>query len=462
MIAELVDPELVGGLMGAVIESSRAEPATPRVRRRRQQDRPKVTRAELAQAVEELERCRARLARSTLHEQGFYIPRDPIASLFQSALEEYLHRHHPEEIRVAQSSRGRRRAGDSPRAVLLGEEVPAIAPPATTRPTKRRKFEVRRPLFLSDPLWVSAKVAEGIRLFTKKHPFNEKPTGPIELHDEARLLLFSDWATGIKRAQRVGLRMEEELGRGARDRREQHVVHLGDVYYSGWGWECEKRFFPYWPVGKSERDIRSWALNGNHEMYSGGHGYFDHVLADERFARQERSSVFWMENRHWRVIGLDTAWDDHALHGDQAEWVANIAAAQPKKKTLLLSHHQLFSAYDKPSKGMAKLAKQLSRPLADGVDAWFWGHEHRCIMYSEHAGVRAARCIGHGGVPEYILRKETDPYKAPAVYEYRKQKPEHGEPWIAFGFAVLDFHEADIHVRYIDEDGNQHQKERIS
>ena len=32
--------------------------------------------------------------------------------------------------------------------------------------------------------------------------------------------------------------------------------------------------------------MTSWALNGNHDMYSGGWGYFDHLLADERFSRQ--------------------------------------------------------------------------------------------------------------------------------------------------------------------------------
>ena len=110
--------------------------------------------------------------------------------------------------------------------------------------------------------------------------------------------------------------------------------------------EYKKRFLPYWPVRENERDrVSSWCLNGNHDMYSGGFGYFDFLLADPRFARQQGSSYFSLRNDHWHILGLDTAYKDESLHGRQPEWVESELTSSGRAG-LLLSHHQLFSAYD--------------------------------------------------------------------------------------------------------------------
>ena len=52
-------------------------------------------------------------------------------------------------------------------------------------------------------------------------------------------------------------------------------MHLGDVYYSGTEKEVEERFLKVWPT---EAATINRALNGNHEMYSGGFGYFKLIL----------------------------------------------------------------------------------------------------------------------------------------------------------------------------------------
>src|SRR5689334_9279691 len=63
--------------------------------------------------------------------------------------------------------------------------------------------------------------------------------------------------------------------------REVHVVHLGDVYYAGTRWEARHRFLDHWPVRQDEVDqVRSWCLNGNHDMYAAGEGLSDVILAD--------------------------------------------------------------------------------------------------------------------------------------------------------------------------------------
>jgi len=94
-----------------------------------------------------------------------------------------------------------------------------------------------------------------------------------------------------------------------------------------------------------EPEIASWCLNGNHDMYSGGHDFFEFLLADSRFARQERSSFFSLSNDRWQVLALDTAHTEDDLNQTQVNWIASQTAASARK-LILLSHHQLFSSYE--------------------------------------------------------------------------------------------------------------------
>ena len=268
-----------------------------------------------------------------------------------------------------------------------------------------------------------------------------------------RILIVGDWGSGIERAQKLAqqmrMRIEEVLGS-----REVHVVHLGDVYYSGWKREYEKRFLPFWPVRPGEDDrIFSWCLNGNHDMYSGGQGYFDFLLNDARFKRQAGASFFCLENRNWKIFGLDSAHEDGGLREPQAEWIK--ARLDPNKKVMLLTHHQPFSAYEEPAKEMCRKLRSVVA-AAGKVNSWFWGHEHRFMLFSEYQGVQFGRLIGHGGVPVYMTHRVGDPYPAPGIYEDRRFLPRllGLEHWAYFGFAVLDFERGKIEVRYFDEEGN--------
>ena len=309
---------------------------------------------------------------------------------------------------------------------------------------------------ITDSGWACVLLAEGIRKIRGFRRFNDRPADPVKIGNRARVVLVADWATGIPRAQKVGSAMREELFGDGGGGREQHVIHLGDVYYSGWEREYKKRFLPYWPVRENERDrVSSWCLNGNHDMYSGGFGYFDFLLADPRFARQQGSSYFSLRNDHWHILGLDTAYKDESLHGRQPEWVESELTSSGRAG-LLLSHHQLFSAYDpvKPD-----LRDRVGRVLDAGrVRAWFWGHEHRCALYAPRDGVEYARCIGHGGVPVYAPSGA-----APATvdYEFRDSFGGLFEHWSLFGFAVVDFEDDRMKVRYVNEDGQTHHEETL-
>jgi hypothetical protein len=82
------------------------------------------------------------------------------------------------------------------------------------------------------------------------------------------------------------------------------------------------------------------------------------------------------------------------------EWLTRIVSAAGDRKAVLFSHHQPFSLLD--SQG-PKLVEKLGRLLAAGkIFAWYWGHEHRCVLYDRHpAWGMHGRCIGHGGYPYF-------------------------------------------------------------
>jgi hypothetical protein len=169
------------------------------------------------------------------------------------------------------------------------------------------------------------------------------------------------------------------------------LLHLGDIYYSGTKSETKQRFLDAWPkeAGKISR-----ALNGNHEMYSGGYAYFEDILP----AFDQLSSYFAMQNYHWLLIGLDTAHTDHELDAEQMTWLKSVVKKAGLRKVILFSHHQPFSR-------LAEQGPKLQAALADllekkAITAWYWGHEHECIIYDKHTQFGLlGRCIGHGGIP---------------------------------------------------------------
>jgi len=382
-------------------------------------------------------------------EREAFVSRDAYLSLLQSALQEYH-----EEIK---------RNVSEPTAEQMGAFP--VEPPVTNRelegetmPTEDGAKKLFNKFTKTDIRWVGSKISEGIAWLRGKHAFNDKPAEPSKIANRARVVLVSDWGTGIPRAGKIGSAMRDALAVNT-ENRELHIMHLGDVYYSGWKREYEKHFLPFWPVKESEADrIGSWCLNANHDMYSGGYGYYDFLLSDRRFQRQQHSSFFSLQNDHWRILGLDTAYDDHALHDPQGEWLKSQLESDGRKG-ILLSHHQPFSAYER---GGEKLLgnERLSAALdTDRVRAWFWGHEHRCALYEPRNKIAYPRCIGHGGVPEYASDREK-PSTVRYVYQ-ASLETNLFESWALFGFAVLDFDDAQINVRYINENRETHYEETL-
>lgn len=392
-----------------------------------------------------------------------FFPRDPVISLAQSALQEFCE---AKPNRIVENAA--RRAGGVQHIAITDKEMdPSLASFLAGDSPKQRfagKYEAL------DIRWANCLAAIGVHRWRKRRVFNDKPAQPFSISNRARVVVLSDWGSGLPRAQRVGDAARETLDKAAAPARDKHIVHLGDVYYSGLASEYENNFLANWPVERKEADIiSSWTLNANHDMYSGGWGYFDHLLRkDPRFKRQydvdgNPSSFFSLENDHWLILGLDTGYHDnlifdaHDLYGSQAQWVNERLSATPNKNGILFSHHQPFSLFEK---GGEKLLKKLESPLTNGrVRAWFWGHEHRCTLYEPRENIEYPRCIGHGGIP-FHLSQISPP--AGVIYEYHDGFQDLLESWNYFGFVVLDFEDDRIHVSYINERGDKHYEEVIT
>jgi hypothetical protein len=401
---------------------------------------------------------------------GDYYSRSPVVSLAQSALHEHLE--------------AKRAAGE------VEHDDERMGDPFT-------KADVAG--------WV-ADVALSLvgRWLHGSHPFCDAPAR-AELPARARLVVFGDWGTGRRGAEMVAgqaRRLADEADAPV------HLVHLGDTYYSGTEREARRNVLDAWPVGPDRAAaVGSWALNGNHDMYSGGHGLFEATLGDPRFAAQQvdgrPTSWFVLRSPGWNVVALDTSWkhpllEVHGgrpyfegvlghLNGSQADVLA-ACARDRSRRLLVLSHHQLFSAYDDDhaifggGQIETPLAQRLAPVLAEReVDAWFWGHEHDCLAYERFGGVAAARAIGHGGVPvvvrdtpatpidglpDFVVGPVAEASSSAALralrWEYRDHRiGEDGAHWAKHGLAVLDLDGSELRVQYVDDEGVEWLRESL-
>jgi hypothetical protein len=382
-----------------------------------------------------------------------FISRDPIQSLLQSTLEDKL--------------RERGVPGEAPKhrgfLAWLLHLIESILHPVRFGP--------------DDPNWVIDVAGSVLERMAKgNHPFNSLPA-EYEIADDARVVIVGDWGTGLPRAQEVAKFMAQEVSEALAEGREAHVIHLGDIYYSGLKGEVRRHVLApgMWPVSAEQASagVTSWSLNGNHDMYSGGFGYFETLLGDERFSRQrspdgKATSFFRLRSPSWDFLALDTSWDTDVLSSGfvgvlqdpQAEFAQRVAG-ESARKLMLLSHHQLLSVYDKEDIGPT-LEKKLA-PVLDGgrVTAWLWGHEHRCMGFEEAKQVKISRCIGHGGVPVLMEHKPGDPIPSPGEWEERDFSEYRGEHWGRIGFAVLDLAGPQIKMRYRNELGLTSREELI-
>lgn len=286
-----------------------------------------------------------------------------------------------------------------------------------------------------------------------------------------KVTLAGDWGTGTEEAFSVGRLIE----RGRPD----FTIHLGDVYYVGSEKEVLENMMGgqvSWPRGSQ----RSFALNGNHEMYARGKAYFVNLLPD----LQQHASFFALRNDQWLLIGLDTGYNSvgipvleklwkpsHRLPDELVQWLRDDVQIDrdTARGIVLLSHHQYYSAFeDQHEQAARQLERLIKRPVL-----WLWGHEHRFALYGKARGQHSTlevygRCVGHGGMPLEDIGERPDERKAQrtqlVLYDHRERTrlPEADTPIGYNGYAELLFDGPNLVIEYSDIDRHLIVRERWS
>ncbi len=369
-----------------------------------------------------------------------FAPRDQILALFQSAMDEYL----DEAVGPVQPDAAKKAAKKGSSKAASAKKSAAKKPAATldnfkTGGGNKKKGASRAANIFAqfgnlDPRWVQVAAEKAKSWFKGKHKFTQHKSASdfrFKMENETTVAIVGDWGGGNAAAQAVAQQIKKL--------NPNHVIHLGDVYYSGTPKEVQERFLKYWP--SSGDPGKSFALNSNHEMYSGGYGYFDYTLKQFK----QPASYFSLANDNWRFIGLDTGYDEHDLHDPQADWLKGQLTGNGPK-TILLSHHQLFSAYENTD--ASKLRNKI-QPFLSQVYGWIWGHEHLAIVYEQHEGIRAV-CLGNGCFP-YGFPKGTRKVPIKWIDERKSDDPDYPG---GHTFALLKIKGGQIDIDYIDHKGD--------
>lgn len=391
-----------------------------------------------------------------------YMPRDRTVAVFQAAMDEYLDEKlktlqssasalTPKGAKAAKKSGGKAKGMKTVTPVTMKADISLFfTAPKTAGGAKVAKGVALQPkspfekFGNLDPGWASVAV-EKIKAMLRgnakfiSHKSATDPNFLFDLPQRATIALVSDWGGGNESARLVAAQIKS--------RRPNYVIHLGDIYYAGTDHEVRKRFLDLWDFDSPAKTlIRTFALNGNHEMYSGGHAYFKALKTIKQPA-----SYFCLRNKHWRLIGLDSAYVDHDFNREQVEWLgAQLNSNPASAKNVLLSHHQPFSAFERANTGEGLRERVREFTDAGKIHGWMWGHEHLCIVYDKHLGVKG-RCVGHGCIP-YSLPRDPQAGDVKVLWwNNRKQPPSLGGG--TQGFALLTIDGAQMHIEYIDEDG---------
>lgn len=318
-------------------------------------------------------------------------------------------------------------------------------------------------------------LSQGVFALTAAFPLDgERPsTGEI------RVSMAGDWGAATPEASAVASRIREF--------NPHYTIHLGDIYFVGDANEVRENCLGD-PRGKPIRAVAwplgsrgSFALNGNHEMYANGQGYFEVFLprlgmrpGPKMRPVGQPASFFALENDDWIIVATDTGYNsvgmpvlervgylkrlpcfggDCSLPPLLIDWLREVV--QPRlagRGVILLSHHQYYSSFERP---LPKAAQQLREFIGKPV-LWFWGNQHRLAIHSLsrlRGGIDAyGRSIGHGGMPVVIHQKPRHRAgEGPLVaYDDREYRRVGSTPVGYNGYANLIFQGRRLRVEYRD------------
>jgi len=309
------------------------------------------------------------------------------------------------------------------------------------------------------PVW-SAIVSELLRLKTldDRAPYPPGASDSIQLPEKFKMVLLADWGGDNDAAKKIAAVVRKQAP--------DFIIHLGDIYYGGTKFECD-RFLDMWPMRVNMQDPNSalrpegsFALNGNHEMYSGGEYYFNTVLP----AFEQPQPFFCLENTNWRIIGLDTAYNGGRLKPlsptdpltTQWNWLIQTLRTGGKK-VIFLTHHQPVSAHQAEWNDSKPLREDITELLQmdgignDAIFGWFFGHEHRCALYRDSALQFNARLIGNGCIPHEVQKEKAADPGCNEVDFFNRKATAPGTNTAVSSFAKLSFAGTELLIEYVDE-----------
>jgi predicted phosphodiesterase len=310
------------------------------------------------------------------------------------------------------------------------------------------------------------------RTYDEQHTFVIDDRLAEDEDGSTRIGLVADWGTGQEEAEGLLEKLKQK---------EPHVViHLGDIYYSGTKYEAKNYFYRTWQEvlgipkidwGKKLEDQKSgpytFTMSGNHDMYSGGKPYY--TLID---MLGQPASYFCLRNEHWQFVALDTGVngadplsnEPTRLQDQEVQWLKDRIAQADGRKTVLLSHHQLFSN-DETFKGKPvneNLYEQV-KDILSAVTVWFWGHEHTLVVYKRFEvadGLEIlGRCIGHGAFPVGV-HEDSDPIEPEIPVEDVHLAEDRKDPFLQHGYVLMKLQNDTAEACYYEYDAGQ-KRERM-
>ena len=288
------------------------------------------------------------------------------------------------------------------------------------------------------------------------------------------------------------------------------ILHLGDVYYSGTRFEFEHRFTGLFESVFSEQRQRTpiFTVPGNHEYFTGSVAFLNCLDSGALTITQDQrqsASYFCLRSADagWQFLGMDSGYNGHYMavppdvqqkalaiiqakgtRGDAAE--ANLPVALPSAgaamvalrddelawhhdkmdrfpgRSILLSHHQLYSAVQAVGVPPADpgdinrawintaLWQQLGPYFGTKVAAWIWGHEHNLGIFQDeyrpsdwpaspeiYRTLPKGRCAGHAAIPVQDIEK---PYATTYPVPLQAANLQLGlvDGWYNRGFEILE------------------------
>ena len=344
---------------------------------------------------------------------------------------------------------------------------------------------------------------------------------PWRLPADATVAIVGDIGTGTDLAAAVLV--------SALAFRPDAILHAGDVYFSGTAFETSRRFVGLLRAVQRSvgRRVPVFSVPGNHEYFTGAVSYLraldsGHLIVEP--SQRQAASYFSVrtEDDGWQFLGLDTGYNGHymnvagqaqkavldrlhvgpvagastdpgwpptnpyltpvdptkpanpvTLRDDEAAWHRD-KLEQFAGRSILLSHHQLYSANQTCGPAQRSVAgangatspdvtdfarewinaglwRQLGAAFGDRVAAWIWGHEHNLGIFQSAyrpadwpQGVPDAtqtfktlpkgRCAGHGAIP---VQQAEGPYEEKHPVPLEGPMLEITDGWYDRGFQIV-------------------------